>query len=235
MEKNEKETRDFMSVESFSQLPFIRPTLLKEKGIRLFGKEFGGGDPDLDSVETNTIKVVKEVENGESSRKFECHYCFRKFSTSQALGGHQNAHKRERQHAKRTGMGYDIYPQARVLGINYHRFRSGSVNSQVTTYNQYPNWNGYSTVYNRFHGGYGSYNQARTSPIHGSPLSLRRIPSVKTVPGLNHDQYLTTNSLLLYPYIDCLQPSRNESSSPQNRYVNQSNNLKDRVSLDLHL
>lgn len=234
MEKNE--TRDFMSVESFSQLPFIRPTLLKEKGIRLFGKEFGG-DPDLDSAEINAEKVVKEAENGESSRKFECHYCFRNFPTSQALGGHQNAHKRERQHAKRAAMGYDIYPQAHVYGMNYHRFGSGSVNSQVTTYNQYP-WDSNSTVYNRFYGGYGSYNQAQTPPIHGSPLSMWRIPSVDNVPRLNHDQYLTTNSTTsppLYSNIDRLQPSRNEGSSSQNRYVYQSNNLKDHVSLDLHL
>lgn len=232
MEKIEKETLDFMSVETFSQLPFIRPTPLKEKGIRLFGKEFGG-DPDLDSVETNAEKEVK-AENGESSRKFECQYCFRNFPTSQALGGHQNAHKRERQHAKRAAMGYDIYPQAHVFGMNYHWFGSGSVNSQVTTYNQYP-WNSNGTVYDRFYGSYGSYNQPQTPPIHGSPLSMWRIPSAHNVPRLNHDQYLATYSSPLHSDIDYLQPSRNESSSSQNRYVYQSNNLKDHVSLDLHL
>ena len=58
------------------------------------------------------------------SKTFTCSFCWREFSTSQSLGGHQNAHKQERALAKHRHNMVDAGPDAHppMQGYSYYPF-----------------------------------------------------------------------------------------------------------------
>ncbi|XP_057808436.1 zinc finger protein 3-like [Salvia miltiorrhiza] len=135
------------------------------------------------------------------SKTFTCNFCWREFSTSQALGGHQNAHKQERALAKHRHNMVDLTAAPGAPPPPYgHQLQGYSYYPYSTFHQQLPNFYG---GFNRSHGVRSQSNMIQ------KPYSYHQSPSLSPSPLA---YCLTREKMPRANYM--IDPSTSSSSTP---------------------
>ncbi|WCJ28711.1 zinc finger protein 3 [Euphorbia peplus] len=116
-------------------------------------------------VELNLLGRVEGENGGNKTKRFVCKFCSKKFINSQALGGHQNAHKKERAMMRREKMRDSLVMPFGLMDANNPHF-----NYPFGGFNRGLGINFNSMIhkpfnYHNFNGGYGFYGYDNYWPI----------------------------------------------------------------------